>query len=448
MKKNYLLLLITSLGLLTASCQKDTENTIPADAPRMDQICAQYKDSLMSAKDGWLLEYQPANGVGAYHMLMVFKPDSVHIKSDYNVSATNTYLDQSNVKYDIRGVILPELAFSTYSVFERIYENMGGHFEFEMRPDSAGGFWLNPIKLKDKTIRFHLQRATKEDIQLFNQKVAKEIEINQYVNDPELKYFKQLELYAGGDKRLSGTAIFDAAKNNMYFIYRESGSAKVESYPYKMSTTGIDLIKPIKLGNAEIKSLTIGSQSTPGTLPVTTTTSTNEMLTGAFVAADTSLYIYKGSANFFKDGEVQYVMVDQSSKLKTDYYERRIESLNGYNGTQLYLNWSSKDGTKNNNMLSIVLQQSGSEASFNNYMLEPVTKGEDQIYFTYTKGPSFVDYYSERLVKEVIANPNGFTIIFLGYDGYNRPYFTLVSRKDSRYSFTVVQATRRELIAN
>lgn len=91
-------------------------------------------------------------------MHLVFSGDSVHIKSDYNVSATNNYLDQANVKYDVKGVIFPELTFSTYSVFEKLYENAGGHFEFEIKPDSSGSFWLNPVHLVDKNIRFHLKK--------------------------------------------------------------------------------------------------------------------------------------------------------------------------------------------------------------------------------------------------------------------------------------------------
>ncbi|AFD07658.1 DUF4302 domain-containing protein [Solitalea canadensis] len=447
MKNIYKYLLFIGMGVIVASCAKEAENLILAGTPRMEEVCAQYKKTLADAELGWVIEYKPAANSGSFNMHLVFSGDSVHIKSDYNVSATNNYLDQANVKYDVKGVIFPELTFSTYSVFEKLYENAGGHFEFEIKPDSSGSFWLNPVHLVDKNIRFHLKKATAQDVLEFNAKVDRQKVINGFITNSDLKYFKQLDLYAGTDKKLSGTAVFNASTNTMIFIYRDNGVVKTETYPYKMLTDGIELLKPFKVGNDDLSKLVVGDLAN-NVLPISAVTSGNEHLSGSFTPADTSLYIYKNSGKVYTDGEVQYEIISFSPKLDSEYM-RRIKLLNGYYLSQLYLNWTDRNGKKDQNLYVMVQSVNAGIYDYNDFTLKPTIKNEDQLYYEYVKGSAnlAVNSFVDPFINDVLANPKGFTIVPLGYNSLNQPVFTLVSRADSRYYMTVLQTTRRDNVA-
>lgn len=138
--KHFLTILFLA-GILVA-CKKETKTTIPEDIASLSQLQEKYKQQLVAAADGWIIDYQPASGQGKVAIWVKFNADgTANILSDYNGYTT----EQANVRYRIGGVNAPELIFETYSAWHAIAENMGGAFEFVLAFNSDGSASLKRI---------------------------------------------------------------------------------------------------------------------------------------------------------------------------------------------------------------------------------------------------------------------------------------------------------------
>ncbi|MXV52344.1 DUF4302 domain-containing protein [Pedobacter sp. HMF7647] len=443
--KHYILWLL--LGVLATGCQKEAGSLIPDDLPRMDEICASYNKTLQEADKGWLIEYTPAVGTGAFNMHMTFKGDTVHMESDYYINSTEDYRQQSNVHYRVSGVVLPEITFETYSVFARLYERASGNFEFEIKPDSSGGFWLNPIHLADKGVRFHLIKATDESLKVFKAKVDMQSEIRQFVLDPTMKYFRQIDLKDIANNKLQATAVFQSRTNSILLVYQKDGQTQVDSYPYKLAADGIELTKPINVGNQQLSALHFGTRQTNGVYPIGDAA---KGISGTLTPVDTALYSNKGVGAALMDGQVQYEISGVSQLVSDDYY-RKLLLLNGYYTTQLYFNWTTQSGDINQNLYTAVETfDGGATYDFHSYYLKPTIKDEDKLFYqfltfktTVASGFSGPKIYTDPFVTKVLLDPKGLTVVPAASG-----VFTLISRSDSRYWFTVTLRNRKENTVN
>lgn len=433
--------------VVAAGCKKEEISQIPKDLPRMEEVCANYNKTLQEAEQGWLIEYTPAVGTGAFNMHLTFKGDSVHIESDYYVNSSEDFREQSNVRYRVAGVILPEITFETYSVFARLYERASGNFEFEIKSDDEGGFWINPIHLADKGVRFHLVKATTESLAVFNAKVNMQNEIRQFVLDPTLKYFRQIDLQDNANNKLRATAIFQARTNSIVLIYQKDGETKVETYPYKMAADGIELTKPIEIGGQQLNIIHFGKRMTSGIFPIG---DSEKNITGTLTPVDTALYSNTGAGAALMDGQVQYQITNVSQAVSDNYYSKMM-LVNGFYMTQLYFNWTTQSGVLNQNIFSIVQTfDGGATFSFENYFLKPVIKDSDRLFFqlldfktSNSSGFSAFKPYADPLVQQLFLDPKGLTIVPTGSGIY-----TLVSRTDSRNWIVISLTTRRENTVN
>ena len=154
MKTNKILTGLSLLfpALLFQSCLKDQEDVFDeSSAARMENYLNEAQRVLMSAENGWILEYYPETNrkYGGFTYTLKFTKDEAEVRSEVNPDQKEKCL------YAMKTNNGPELSFDTYSPMmhfvatpsSKLYEAYGGDFEFVI--DSIG----------QDAIKFHGKRS-------------------------------------------------------------------------------------------------------------------------------------------------------------------------------------------------------------------------------------------------------------------------------------------------
>ncbi|PIB35438.1 hypothetical protein BFP72_08535 [Reichenbachiella sp. 5M10] len=118
--------------LLLWGCGSDDGGKLDSADVRRQSAIDELRDKLMAPEHGWMLQYQPVPGSGAYYILLDFDEEEVRIQSDL-ASEEGTLYDQT-IPYRVDVQLAVQLTFETYAVFHYLFEQdqstFGAEFEF------------------------------------------------------------------------------------------------------------------------------------------------------------------------------------------------------------------------------------------------------------------------------------------------------------------------------
>lgn len=417
-------ILLGFLLLLCFSCKEFKDAEIPADLPRMPEVCAQYEKLLASAEDGWIVEYQPTAKSGFISIYMKFYDNgTAEMQSNY-IGYTEV---QKEIRYRVGGMVLPELIFETACVWTELYHKQGGEYMFTLEIKSNDTLLLKPAQPPFDRPACIATRANTAQKESFYTSVDAAVKLNQFVNNASA-YFKNLEL-TGPQGNVMAFIEFNTTKGLIHLTYQDELQSIITSErQYKLKDDRIILIPAAIIGDTEIRYLQLGDVIA-GNLSIP---DAGDGLSGELATSHTPPFPYKGSAEQYTNFHRVLEYSDASEKMKELTAPILDIAFNHY-----YLDFRINEpyfGYPNN----FIICTTKSEWLY--YSVDISPEGEDIVYQSYIAahgdGNKYMDIVKPFLDK--MCDPQGYTIV---WSPSNKKIFTLVSRSDSRYWITFKDAS-------
>lgn len=243
----YLVVLICSFGL--AGCTSETESLFEGtSADRIEKKLEEAKEILVSAPNGWLMEYYPSTlqFYGGYNVLASFTEDG-------NVTISADIADASQKAtsfYNLKEQAGPVLTFDTYNEI----------FHFFAEPNS--GIGATGIGMEGD-YEFTIMSASKEEIVLKGKKTGNYIHMTPLqenitweayltsISEAEsLVKYSQFKYKVNGEEFV-GTKSY----RTLSFSYVKDGEKVTEMFSYIQTPTGLKFYSPITLGGGSVTEL-------------------------------------------------------------------------------------------------------------------------------------------------------------------------------------------------
>lgn len=250
MKKNifkpFLFLLVT---LFIVSCNNDNVDRVfnESASERLTEAMNQYKNSLTSSEQGWVLQYYPDKNqkYGGHTFVVNFREDKTtdvyyELASDYTIPETSTYNIISNGG--------PVLTFNTYNSLmhlfatpsQDLYEAKGGDYEFLLMSEENDVIQLKGNKTGNNMELLKLNESPESYL-------AKVVDIRDYLNGAS--YLMTLN---GKEVGVSST------ERNFTFIEEGKEAVKIA---YIYTDKGVKLYEPIILDGIEVRDFTLNKET-------------------------------------------------------------------------------------------------------------------------------------------------------------------------------------------
>ncbi len=258
MLNNINIYILAFLTISLVSCSNDDVDPLfDTDVnTRVNEQLDSLRKALLSAENGWKVEYQPENTVGIFNIYLKFNEDStVDIASDFDngdQDLPTTYRVSISQK--------PELVLENFTVFHRLFEanffSLGAEFEFLFENVTE-----DIITLKSKTDSGEKSTLTfvkaltsdKGDI-IALQGLDARIEKENLTDKP----FTSLKLFDNNSEEIFTSSYnFDKLSRTITLFYDGDNNNEVEDrQPIKITQEGFDFVSPITLLGTEFQSFT------------------------------------------------------------------------------------------------------------------------------------------------------------------------------------------------
>lgn len=407
--------------LFCISCKEYEDVKIPEDAPRLNELSAQYEKLLAATEEGWIAEYQPTANSGIVGIYMQFHDNgTVDIQSNYM-----GYTDvQKEVRYRVAGMVRPELTFETECVWARLYHEAGGDYLFTIEAKGNDTLLLKPVRTPYDRPTCVVTRATPENIALFQESIGTMEKLNRFVKNATA-YFKNLEL-SGPQGSIRAFAEFNLDKGNISLTFQnERNDILTTERQYKVEGKRLLLLPSAIIGQIEIQYLETGDIDRDGNMLVT---DAGLELSGKLTTAHTPPFPYKGSVDYYLDGDT-YMQATEFSNAMQELIAP-VQAIPNFGGIQVYVNRYT--GAISPHTFTLY-----ADGLWGRYYVTFYTQGEDEIYYEYittggsTDGKKLADdnYAIMKPFLEKMCAPEGYTVIVAP----DKKSFILVNRADSRY---------------
>lgn len=243
----YLVVLICSFGL--AGCTSETESLFEGtSADRIEKELEEAKEVLVSAPNGWLMEYYPSSQLlyGGYNVLASFTEDG-------NVTISADIVDASQKAtsfYKLKEQAGPVLTFDTYNeIFHFFAEpnsgigatgtGMGGDYEFTVMSASN-----EEVVLKGKKTGNYIRMTPLQESVTWEAYLTSIAEAEALVKYSQFKYKVNGEEFVG-----------TKSYRTLSFSYVKDGEKVTEIFSYIQTPTGLKFYTPITLGGGSVSEL-------------------------------------------------------------------------------------------------------------------------------------------------------------------------------------------------
>lgn len=433
-----------SIILLSGSCSKnEQDNTIPGDVPGMSDLQAEYTSLLTGGSEGWYIEYKPTNGATVISILMKFNENgTATITSDYKGYTG----DQENVRYRIGGILQPELIFETYSVWQAITENIGGKFEFYIKPKEDGSFSLQQVN-GTVTTEYLLRKAEATDKDNILAKAHTANMLQEFSTNASA-YFKNLNIGNFG-----AFWELDPGKQSLRLTWENDQQEKVvKDFTYNYIPNGIKLNTLLVNGNISFDELIFGALD-ENELEIV---SAGNAGAGSISVSHTPAFPYRGTANLFMRIENElprffaYTLDDLNTYYSSDLQPYIVALKNLISPERLriqlyHYNMNATGTTPSNQLYSMqLLVNNAAGASVWLPYYTSLSKIDEShvivtsLGTTNSNGAPYLAAVQEFM--EVIFPAEGVTIVPAGRSG-SLQKLRIISRKNSRIYFDIVVST-------
>lgn len=425
MKYTYIILFF-----LLFSCNKSSfEYLIPEGTPYLEDIQNDFSEKLIAKSDGWYLNYTFENV--QFNIVIKFKENGLcDIISD--VDGYN-YLDE-NIRYKLAGLVEPELQFTSYSAFQKIYEFFKGAFEFTISENSDGTFRLKPIK-GSALGTLTLKPATASQYASIEGSGRVIDMVNDFSNNASA-YFKNFEVGT-----TSAFLDLNMGSRSILFSWIDENEKLIsETRTFNYKADGITLNSPIIINNETFSYLNFGEYdqeelkvvndvgSQIGRIYVSHTASIEFPNT-----ADAYLY-YNKPVQFWA-----YVGDDLASIYSPDLRKRWREVRDIISPTmfriQVYNNTSTGES------IQFLCRPDGKTSTWLRYNVKNTKVGEDHVHVDVlgTHNPGLADQYKDLAYEllDMMFPAEGVTIMPIGRHGNGEQMFRIINRKNSRIYFDI-----------
>lgn len=357
MKNIYFAVLLIS-SILFGSCLKDESSLFDETASvRMDQALKNYKKTLLSSENGWLLEYYPEKNQSYGGYSYVLKFSSSNIQAYFELAGSGERVESL---YQLIADSGPVLSFDTYNSFlhafsepsESMPDGLQGDYEFILMGVSSD---QNEIALKGKKTGNYMSL-----------KRMKESPDSYLIKLTEVKSLMDTKNY----KMSIGGVQADCVISDRIFAYQYAGADKVvvsAEIAYNYTSSGIRLYKPIEINGVSesefiIKNETLVSPDGKVTItfvypPINTVFITN---TSQYLVCDFTNNIMNMSdkmkewanlaynSNVSKYGEdLQNIYINYNSIEKKQAFTFASKASDGTDSSNFYYTVTAVKGTEN-----------------------------------------------------------------------------------------------------
>lgn len=243
MKKLLLYGFLVAASLSVESCLFSEDDLFEqSSAERLNSSIIELKELLLSAENGWKLEYRYGSGgvEGVANIFMKFSANEVELASDF---ATSSYApgETCTSMYTVKSYNGTELSFDSYNEILHAFCTPNGYGD----PGYQGDYEFMIRSISDNEI--HLT-GKKGDVDMVMTKLASSLDWATYLQaaakvseESDLPFFNVI--VAGQNVgRLARTYIdrsFTLSTQN------QEGSVVTEYYPFICTDTGIELLEPL-----------------------------------------------------------------------------------------------------------------------------------------------------------------------------------------------------------
>lgn len=413
-------ILTLALFLLCFSCKEYEDVEIPADLPRLPELCAQYEKLLAEAEDGWIAEYQPTAGSGGVSIYMKFHDNgTVDIQSNY---PGNTDV-QKEIRYRVSGIVKPELTFETECIWAKLYQEAGGDYLFSIESKGNDTLLLKPVRPPYERPTCVVTRANAGNKDVFYKSISTLQKLDGFIKNA-VAYFKNLEL-TGPQGTIKVFTEFNITQGHITLTYQnEQQEVATLERQFKIEGDRIRFIPSAIIGNIEVQYLQLGETDEQGNMLIP---DAGLGLSGKWSATHIPAFPYKGTAAFYTTTNNLRLTASEANEASEAMQKliRPIYAISDYYSLNLYINYF---GPRHPTPNAFCFMHNG---NWLYYYINLDTKGEDVVYHGYVP-PTGAAADQMGVVKpflDKICDPAGYTVILSA----DKKTCTLVSRSDSRY---------------
>jgi len=432
MSNKYIYILFAVSFLLFGCSEYGSENKIPDDIPRLDELSSNYTEILASQEYGWKVMYQPDPQYGGFTVLMNFNTDgTVTIRSDL----PGFFDPQENVRFSVSGINYPELRFETFCVWHQIYEIADGEFEFRINEVNNQSIILSSINYQYLPLTYTMIPASHDDYRIMEQNKKTAGLLDTLVNHYD-GYFKILEL--SGNIQLQALISFLLDNNQLSITWvTEQDSIASQTINYFYSENGISFMQSLEAGGSIIEYLRIDGLDNNGNVLIS---EAGEGNSGILTSNNTPGFTLSGANDRFKS--YRYFIYDLNYSSRNNPFIDSLlspaEDIGDLLGIIIYQNLDLPSGYKN--QLSIVYNSDSIGFEYYDFqILDFKTVGEDKLRLTWN------GEYSQNITEDIFDKFEDFIMFMFDKDGFivvpEGLYMTLVSRENSK-NYVVFDAIR------
>lgn len=241
----WIYILTLAVFFSTQACVDDIDDAfdLPAST-RMTAALQEARDILISAPNGWLLEYYSAPGeVGGYTLLLAFKADgTVTIAGESELAdcgITDSVPLRSTSLYQLKSDTGPTLTFDTYNSIFHIFS--------DPNPDGIGLSGDYEYTIEKATADEILLQGKKSNVKLALRKFPADTDWDTYLTDINILVNKAVA--PDYTMNLEGQSI-KIVQENSYgrtFLFQNEIGEDLGSTSYIYTSTGIKFYEPVTL---------------------------------------------------------------------------------------------------------------------------------------------------------------------------------------------------------
>gem|GEM_PF-3550079 len=416
------------MAFLLFSCNKNDFEYFLPEGTYLEDIQEDYTQKLIDSEYGWYMNYK-FNKIG-FNILIKFKENGLcDIISD--VDGYN-YLDK-DVRYQVAGLVNPELQITSYSALQKLYEFFPGSFEFVISENADGTFRLRPVKGNAAIVTLSKADPAKYDML---ESYGEVINIVNDFSNNATAYFKNFEVDG-----VNAFLDLNLGARSIKFSWVDANDKVVNVeriFNYKIG--GITLDAPVTINNKSFSYLNFGQYNSDELEVVDDNGSAIGRIFVSHVASiefphAADAYLYYGKPVQFW----AYVGDDLELNYSPDLQVKWREVMNVISPTMFRIQVYNNAATGES--IQFLCRPDGATSTWLRYNVSNVKMGEDHVFVNVlgTHNTGLAEQYKDLCYEllHMIFPPEGVTIMPYGRFGNGEQQFRIISRKNSRIYFTI-----------
>lgn len=255
--RNFKLILSCLIALVFVACTSTEKDIFPASsAERLNDALISHNRALLSAENGWVMEYFATPDSAGYPLLVKFNKSGQAIFTAKNEFTTNNDIESDSCLYQLIGDNGPVLTFDTYNKILHRFSTP----ENPVGVGLAGDYEFIVMKVADDLITL---RGKKRNSVILLKKMAPDVSWNQYITNLDAL---NTSIFTEKSPKLTlkidtKTISFSNGYKHIFnLVTNATGADKIDkNIPFVMTSNGLRLYSELEFGGYKFQNFELNA---------------------------------------------------------------------------------------------------------------------------------------------------------------------------------------------